>query len=203
MKPALRLKSHRVPTYRARQQEAHTAIIKASKPCAALLRFPSKPERDLCVMGAQSQVDGVGLVENVDGLSKSLLDNDDNLSSIEATYTSLIQQYLAVLCIDNATFLAERLVATSKSNHSYYLLAICHYRAGSPQRAHKVLEQAKSAPSPDMQYLSARCLFEMQQYGAAEEALLHECRTLFRQNTTKPHQDINDWILSTTVRIVE
>jgi anaphase-promoting complex subunit 3 len=116
-------------------------------------------------------------------------------SSVEATYTSLIQQYLSVLCIDNATFLAERFVAACKTSHSYYLLAICHYRAGSLRRAQRVLEDCKDEHSPEMQYLLAKCYAELQQYGPAEDALLQNCRALFRK-TEK--DDIDEWILTTT-----
>lgn len=140
-----------------------------------------------CVMGAPSQVGGVGLVDNHAA--------PDDASPVEATYTSLIQQYLSVLCIDNATFLAERFVATSKTSHSYYLLAICHYRAGSPQRAQRVLEDCKDEHTPEMQYLLAKCYAELQKYGPAEDALLQNCRALFRK-TEK--EDIDDWILTTT-----
>uniref|UniRef100_A0A7S4N5K4 Uncharacterized protein n=1 Tax=Odontella aurita TaxID=265563 RepID=A0A7S4N5K4_9STRA len=60
--------------------------------------------------------------------------------SVERTYASLIQSYLSVLCHDNATFLAERMAAHSpRSPRAHYLLAVCHYRGGSPNRARSVL----------------------------------------------------------------
>ena len=151
-------------------------------------------------MGAHSRTveGGVTLVEAaVDPKSPH---DDDMMSAVEATYSSLIQQYLSVFCVDNATFLAERLVATCKTNHAYYLLALCHYRAGSPQRARCVLQQGKE-PTPAMQYLLAKCCTDMKEYGPAEEALLHDCRAKFRQARTEDDKlDMDEWILSTTVR---
>jgi len=153
------------------------------------------------IMGAHSRTveGGVNLVESSVGttLEKSL--DNDNMTPVEATYSSLIQQYLSVFCVDNATFLAERLVATSKNNHAYYLLALCHFRANSPQRARRVLEEAKE-PTPAMLYLLAKCCADMQEYGPAEEALLHNVRAKFRQARTEDDKlDIDEWILSTSV----
>lgn len=127
---------------------------------------------------------------------------------IVETYTSLIQQYLSVMCVDNATFLAERLVATDKSSDSLYLLALCHHRSGYPQRALSVLENCKDS-SPNIQYLTARCCFELENYGRAEESLLQSCRHEFRKlrsnsiSITEPLSASSDsmehWIVTTTV----
>ena len=128
--------------------------------------------------------------------------------SIVDTYTSLIQQYLSVMCVDNAIFLAERLVATDKDSDSLYLLAFCHHRAGYPQRALTVLENCKDS-SPNIQYLTARCCYELEDYGRAEESLLRSCRLEFRKmrsntiSVTEPLSTSSDsmehWIVTTTV----
>ena len=141
--------------------------------------------------------------------------NDNNSThglkdgSIVETYTSLIQQYLSVMCLDNAIFLAERLVATDKSSDSLYLLALCHHRAGSPQRALAVLENCRDT-SPNIQYLTGKCCFELEDYGRAEEALLQSCRMEYRKirsntiSVTEPlsasSESMDNWIVSTTVR---
>jgi Anaphase-promoting complex, cyclosome, subunit 3 len=118
-------------------------------------------------------------------------------ASMEETYTSLIQQYLSVFCVDNATFFAERLVATSRTNHSLYLLALCYYRDQRPQRAIVILEQAKS-PSTPMQFLLAKCHYDLEAYGPAEEAMLRQCRSDFRKQG-RGQDDMNDFILTATV----
>lgn len=64
---------------------------------------------------------------------------DSYLSPMEATYTSLIQQYLSLLCFENATFLAERMVAQCPTKHSFYLLATCYHRMGQVKRAYSIL----------------------------------------------------------------
>lgn len=164
-------------------------------------------------MGAPSLLgaEGVNLQqpESSSDLTKKTINNNDNetpSNKMEETYTSLIQQYLAVLCIDNAIFLAERFVAASKTNHSLHLLGLCHYRNGKPQSARLVLEQAKT-PTPAMQYLLAKCYCDLKQYGPAEDALLQSCRTQYRQlidqhstsSTSHPDfQNMDEWIISTT-----
>jgi anaphase-promoting complex subunit 3 len=103
--------------------------------------------------------------------------------SLEATYTSLIQEYLQVMCLENATFLAERMVASCNSTNAWYLLAVCHYRSNSPQRALSVLENSIHAirNHPPSAYLMAKCCFELQQFGRAEEALLESARLQYKQ----------------------
>ena len=131
--------------------------------------------------------------------------NDDNIVD---TYTSLIQQYLSVMCVENATFLAERLVATEKSSDSLYLLALCHHRAGAPQRALQVLEDCRET-SANVQYLMAKCCYDLEDYGRAEEALLKPCRNEYRQSknnnsisyveaASSASQAMEKWIVSTT-----
>ena len=110
--------------------------------------------------------------------------------SLEGTYTSLIQEYLQVMCLDNATFLAERMVASCQTTKSYYLLAVCHYRSGAPQRALSVLSknthQSSSAGGTNYHnsataYLIAKCCFDLQQYSRAEEALLEAARADYKE----------------------
>lgn len=130
--------------------------------------------------------------------TSTLTDTSDRPSSIgvEGTYTSLIQQYLSVFCVDNATFFAERLVATSRTNHSLHLLAICYFRDQKPQRAIAILEQAK-APTPCMQYLLAKCHYALEAFGPAEEALLRQCRLDFRKQGSG-QEDMSHFILASS-----
>ena len=53
---------------------------------------------------------------------------NESLTPIEKSFTSLIQQYLSLLLHDNATFLAERMVAHSPTLHSTYLHVMGHFR---------------------------------------------------------------------------
>jgi Anaphase-promoting complex, cyclosome, subunit 3 len=134
-------------------------------------------------------------------------DSDANANSkndaVDATtrlhsYLSLIQQYLAVFMVDNATFLAERCVAEHPdSPDAAYLLALCHYRVQNPKRARIVLDEASAAhcsisasmsPSGNdddttvrssIRYLSAVCSYELHDYSRAEDALLADCRLAF------------------------
>lgn len=131
----------------------------------------------------------------------------DNDGSIVETYTSLIQQYLSVMCVENATFLAERLVATDKSSDSLYLLALCHHRAGAPLRALQVLEDCRET-SANVQYLLAKSCYDVKHYGRAEEALLKPCREEYRKSKNDgisrveapsvSSKAMEKWILSTT-----
>lgn len=131
-------------------------------------------------------------------------DGDDNDDPAIATsqldsYLSLIQQYLALFMVDNATFLAERCVAEHpRSPDAAYLLALCHYRAQNPKRARIVLDEAagsaassassasaSSGPTHDdtvrasIRFLSAVCSYELHDYSRAEDALLADCRLAF------------------------
>lgn len=157
-------------------------------------------------MGAHSRnaEGGVQFAETIYTKMTSDDDNDDDLSPLEATYSSLIQQYLSVFLFDNATFLAERLVASCNTNHAYYLLALCHFRANAPQRSKNVLLSKNQDSTPAMQYLLAQCCCQLQEYGLAEEALLRNVRSKFRQATLKDDSlessNIDQWILSTSVR---
>jgi len=111
--------------------------------------------------------------------------------SLETTYTSLIQEYLQVMCLENATFMAERMVASCKTTNAYYLLGVCHYRAGAPQRALSVLSNNIHQSSNGggctkyhhsaTAYLIAKCCFDLQQYSRAEEALLETARADFKE----------------------
>lgn len=73
------------------------------------------------------------------GGSSQPTDNTNTENSIEATYISLIQQYLSLFQNDNATFLAERFVAFHSTPYSNYLLAMCYYRSNKVQYAKRVL----------------------------------------------------------------
>lgn len=136
---------------------------------------------------------------SIDGASKHRIDNDDQ-HSLEATYTSLIQEYLQVMCLDNATFLAERMVASCRSTNAYYLLGVCHYRSRAPQRALSVLanniHQSSSGGSGGTKYhhtatayLMAKCCYELQQYSRAEEALLEAARSDYKEYKANRNQD--------------
>ena len=102
--------------------------------------------------------------------------------NLEATYTSLIQEYLQVMCIENATFLAERMVASFRSTNAWYLLGVCHFRSNAPQRALSVLENnlASLKEHPPTAYLMAKCCFQLQQFGRAEEVLLEAARADYK-----------------------
>ena len=135
----------------------------------------------------------------------------DDPENLEATYTSLIQEYLQVMCLENATFLAERMVASCQTTNSYYLLGICHYRSGSPQRALSVMAKNTSSGSgikyhdSATAYLTAKCCFDLQQYGRAEEALLGGARADYKEykNTTRAKDagsvlSMDEWLTETS-----
>mmetsp|Transcript_23768 Transcript_23768/g.35092 ORF Transcript_23768/g.35092 Transcript_23768/m.35092 type:complete len:787 (-) Transcript_23768:511-2871(-) len=144
------------------------------------------------------------------------LSSSDPLSPVEQTYTSLIQQYLAVHCLDNATFYAERLYAhttstgaqqqqqpSSSSSHALYLLALCYYRQGQPQRSKSVLEQQNEAclhglASSEILYLKALCCYELDEYALAEEALLRQVRQECRKGSHLDTTSMNEYIVNTS-----
>lgn len=120
-------------------------------------------------------------------------------ADLETTYSSLIQQYLQVMCLENATFLAERMVAACKSTNARYLLALCYYRSSSPQRALVVLDDVKEH-NASTKYLIAKCCYDLEQYGRAEEALLHQARELFSDykiNSASP-LPMDEWIVQSS-----
>ena len=125
------------------------------------------------------------------------LDHSEQNSLVE-TYKSCIHQYLAVHLLDNATFYAERLVATSTTNDSLYLLALCYYRQNQPQRTKFILQQHeyKCDDAPDLLYLLATACHDLEDYSTAEEALLRQVRRDFRKTDCT---DINQYILTTSV----
>ena len=112
------------------------------------------------------------------------------------TYASLIQQYLALLCYDNATFYAERMVAHDPGCAvASYLLATCHYRSGNVRRARCVLlergvglhgsggsggDNSEEAIASASVYLLARCSSDLRLYAEAEDLLLRPCRAADR-----------------------
>jgi len=155
--------------------------------------------------------------------------NNDSCSSGAGgaqAYLSLIQQYLAVFMVDNATFLAERCVAEYPDcAQAVYLQALCYYRAGKPQTARHILERfpaettsttttsttsSSSASSPSsssstassMQYLAAQCSYELKEYTRAEDALLRETRTTFKQQVPQTMVNMDEWILQTSVGVI-
>lgn len=117
------------------------------------------------------------------------------------TYLNLVQQYLGVFMIDNAKWLAERCVADyPSSSEAVYLMALCHYRTGSPRAARQVLELTRAPTSPSMEYLIAVCSYDMEEFDRAEDVLLRSCRNLYRQSRTDTSvTTLDDWILSTSV----
>ena len=142
----------------------------------------------------------------IDSTTSPSLPSDDPAStavpqeSLEATYTSLIQEYLQVMCLENATFLAERMVATSKTTNALYLLAVCHYRSASPQRALSVLEDIKEVGHAASQYLLAKCCLDLEQYGRAEEALLQQPRVHYKEfkATSTSSVTMDEWLVETS-----
>ena len=124
-------------------------------------------------------------------------------------YLNLIQQYLGVLELENATFLAERCVAAYPSHtQAVYLLALCHYRQGSPGRARTILSNSKaSPPTAAMEYLEALCSYDLHDYATAEDTLLRTCRTLYHRRTVVMTSDVmvvnnlHEWILDTSVSL--
>lgn len=129
--------------------------------------------------------------------------NERDQQSLEATYTSLIQEYLQVMCLENATFLAERMVASCQTTNAYYLLGVCHYRSGAPQRALSVLSnnvyQSSSGGGDNKYhdsataYLMAKCCFDLQQYGRAEETLLGAARAEYKEYKTTTRSQGNNY----------
>lgn len=119
--------------------------------------------------------------------------------SLEDTYITLIQEYLQVMCVENATFLAERLVATSKSAKTLYMLAICHYKSGAPRRALMVLEDVKE-PNASTDYLTAKCCYDLEYFGRAEETLLHRARENYKkyQQGNPLSTNMDTWLLETS-----
>lgn len=145
------------------------------------------------------------------------VNNNDNSSL--STYLSLIQQYLGVFMVDNATFLAERCVAQHpNSSEAVYLLALCYHRSNAPARAQQVLfdrpaalttsgTTTTAATAASMNYLSAVCAHDLKDYARAEEALLKHARATYKQK--RPVQEsgqactMDEWILTTTVSIIQ
>lgn len=140
---------------------------------------------------------GIGKIGTTANGISNLMTHSEQKSLVE-TYTSCIQQYLAVHLLENATFYAERLVATAPTNDSLYLLALCYYRQNQPQRTKFILQQyqSKCDDSPDLLYLLATACHDLEDYGTAEEALLRLVRRDFRKTDCA---DINQFILTTSV----
>mmetsp|Transcript_17650 Transcript_17650/g.40705 ORF Transcript_17650/g.40705 Transcript_17650/m.40705 type:complete len:944 (-) Transcript_17650:137-2968(-) len=133
---------------------------------------------------------GVGAINN-NRRNDAIIHDEVDKQKLAVTYTSLIQEYLQVMCLDNATFLAERMVASCQTTNAYYLLGVCHYRSGAPQRALSVLatniHQSSNVGggtkyhNSATAYLMAKCCFDLQQYGRAEETLLETARADYKE----------------------
>jgi tetratricopeptide (TPR) repeat protein len=159
-------------------------------------------------MGAPTQVDTL-LNNQLPQFENNNNNNNNNndgpppvsKAELEATYTSLIQQYLQVMCLDNATFLAERMVASCKTTNALYLLAVCHYRNHAPQRAICVLEDVKEPDAASL-YLLAKCCLDLEHYGRAEEALLQQARVEYKNykalSPTMSVPTMDEWLMETS-----
>ena len=90
-------------------------------------------------------------------------------TSMQASLWAWTHYSLTHHLIDNATFLAERLVAETPSEPTRHLLATCHHAAGAPARAAVVLA---SASAPANRYLLALCQIELGKLAEAQRALL-------------------------------
>lgn len=109
---------------------------------------------------------------------------------IERTYTSLIQQYLGLLCIDNAIFLAERFYAQYPiSCNALYLLATCYHRNHESKRAYTILKSYALSEGPLTEccrYLWARCCLDMELYAEGEEVMLLDVDLNLLSTSTSP-----------------
>ena len=70
---------------------------------------------------------------------------------------------------ENATFLAERIVAESSCDASKLLLATCHYMSGAANRAAHVLQ---GSTAPQNRYMLALCCMRLGRLPEAQNALL-------------------------------
>lgn len=114
-----------------------------------------------------------------------------------ATYLSLIQQYLAVLQVDNATWLAERCVAEyPQSSEAAYLLGFCYYRGGKVKNARAWIAQ-QTSPSPNMLYLQALCCYDLADYSAGIAILTKELQSAYAKS--RESTPLEEWILLATV----
>lgn len=123
-------------------------------------------------------------------------------SSSLSTYLSLIQQYLSVLRLDNASFLAERCLAEyNDSSDAVYMVALCRYRQGKPLSAWRTLEHNNLTTfPPSLVYLKALCLYDLDKPTEAEKTLLRECRANYRKDRDHSEQtDMDQWILQQSV----
>lgn len=153
-------------------------------------------------MGAPHTQETSSGADNDDDLKKPATDDvGASPPSTLQTYLNLVQQYLGVFMVDNAKWLAERCVADyPSSSEAVYLLALCHYRMGSPQAARQILDLSKAPTTPAIEYLIAVCSCDLQEFGRAEDILLRNCRNLYRQSRTDSSvTTLADWILSTSV----
>ena len=142
------------------------------------------------------------------------------LDSVETSFTSLIQQYLGLLQYDNATFLAERLVAYKSSPHAIYLLAMCYYRKGSPKSARSVLlnlsrgrfrgtisvtDKQQNAQENLMEdnilFLLSKCCLDLSLFAEAEEVILRRARFQYtnqkKNGTNSSKETLEEWLSRT------
>ena len=159
-------------------------------------------------MGAPTSRDPAVVGNHLYQRSNNVHENGDH-GNLEETYTSLIQEYLQVMCLENATFLAERMVASCQTTNAYYLLGVCHYRSGQPQRALSVLAKNSSSSGGTKYhdsataYLTAKCCFDLQQYGRAEETLLGAARADYKEykNANRNRNSLmnmDEWLTETS-----
>jgi tetratricopeptide (TPR) repeat protein len=88
---------------------------------------------------------------------------------MEKKLVQLVEHYLSVHLVDNAIFMAERLIGISPSEANKHLLATCHVHAGQPKQAVSCLQGCRD---PANRYLLARCLVFVRDFAEAEDALL-------------------------------
>lgn len=89
--------------------------------------------------------------------------------AIDIALRAAVDESLAAYATTNAVFLAERLLASSPTPESKYLLATAYHAAGQTHRAYAVLSPATT---PKNRYLLAVCAFKLGKLQEAENALL-------------------------------
>ncbi|CAG0880265.1 unnamed protein product [Darwinula stevensoni] len=72
--------------------------------------------------------------------------------------------------IADSIFMAERLLAESKTEENTFLLASCFYRGGRPDKAHLILSKFGGV-SPHSRYLLAKCYLELDRLNDSESVI--------------------------------
>ncbi|KAL6078765.1 cell division cycle protein 27 [Balamuthia mandrillaris] len=93
---------------------------------------------------------------------------------MEETLVQCISYSLENLLYANAIFLAERLYAFVANERTLQLLALCHYRAGKPNKVYLLLREAAGLPSasPELRYLFSCACYSLGKFREAEQCLL-------------------------------